>query len=401
MPVDQPIGTAVLYVSSNVEPDVLPAFNDWCDSVHHFDTMRIEGFLSLRRFELVEGAADGDTPEFRLLTLYQVAEPGDAAFDTPSYARHTASYAPPPPGVVDHITFERTVYERVRPGPTGTQPVGEFCVTLVGDDGRWLEDAAGLATMLPGVLNAHRVANDARGALLVDVADVDAGRAVLAALGEVEHAGRRRSLQLFRQVFPPSGVLLRDRQVLTESGLAGPGAEPAANSDPAGANTNPALTVEALLAREEIGDVIKRLARGTDRLDEELMASCYHADGFDDHNAFRGSGTEFARWVLSALGHFQATTHFTGSPLIRLDGDTAHVDTYCVAHHLTDRSDMIMGLRYVDRFERRDGRWLIARRVCAFDWTYTVAIDDTTRWRFAEDFTVGARDRTDITYRGV
>jgi hypothetical protein len=57
------------------------------------------------------------------------------------------------------------------------------------------------------------------------------------------------------------------------------------------------LTVEELLAREEITDVIKRLARGTDRLDEEAMASCYHPDGFDDHNSFRGSGTEFAKWV--------------------------------------------------------------------------------------------------------
>jgi hypothetical protein len=163
----------------------------------------------------------------------------------------------------------------------------------------------------------------------------------------------------------------------------------------------PQLTIDDLLAREEIGDVIKRLARGTDRLDEELMASCYHPDGFDDHNSFRGSGREFARWVVEVLPHFETTMHFIGSPLIRLDGDTAHTDTYCVAHHLRADSDMILGLRYVDRFERRDGRWLIARRVCAFDWSYTVPVDAATRWPFAEDFTVGARDRTDITYRGV
>ena len=161
------------------------------------------------------------------------------------------------------------------------------------------------------------------------------------------------------------------------------------------------LTVDTLLAREEIGDVIKRLARGTDRLDEELMASCYHPDGFDDHNSFRGNGRDFARWVVEVLAHFQATTHFIASPLIAVSGDTAQVDTYCVAHHLSNDGDMVMGLRYVDRFERRDGRWLIARRVCAFDWTYTVPIDAATRWPFAEDFTVGARDRTDITYRGV
>lgn len=168
-----------------------------------------------------------------------------------------------------------------------------------------------------------------------------------------------------------------------------------------------ALTVDDLLAREEITDVVKALARGTDRLDRELMASCYHPDGTDDHNVFRGTGTEFAQWVVDTLPHFQTTMHFIGPPRIRNEGDRAEVDTYCVAHHVSRpddaglQTDMVLGLRYVDRFERRDGRWLIAKRVCSFDWTYTVPIDASTRWPFADDFTVGARDRTDITYRGV
>src|SRR2546430_9175381 len=95
------------------------------------------------------------------------------------------------------------------------------------------------------------------------------------------------------------------------------------------------LTVDDLLAREEIGDVVKDLARGTDRLDAELMASCYHPDGTDDHNVFRGTGTEFAGWVVDTLPHFAATMHFIGSPRVRRGVDTAHVDTYCVAHHVS------------------------------------------------------------------
>jgi hypothetical protein len=161
------------------------------------------------------------------------------------------------------------------------------------------------------------------------------------------------------------------------------------------------ITVEELLAREEITDVIKRLARGTDRLDDAAMASCYHPDGFDDHNSFRGSGTEFAAWVCQVLPHFDATMHFIGPPAIRIDGDTAQCDTYCEAHHVAADSDMILGLRYVDRFERREGQWLIAKRVCAFDWTYTVPFDPQKRFVFEDDFTVGRRDRTDITYTGV
>jgi hypothetical protein len=161
------------------------------------------------------------------------------------------------------------------------------------------------------------------------------------------------------------------------------------------------MDVDELIARQEITDVVKRLARGTDRLDAEMIVSCYHPDGFDDHNSFRGSPAEFAAWVCEVLPHFTATHHFVADPLVRLDGDVAQVDTYCIAHHVTDESDTVLALRYVDRFERRDGRWLIARRVCAFDWTYTIPFDPAARFTFADDFTVGHRDRDDITYRGV
>jgi len=169
------------------------------------------------------------------------------------------------------------------------------------------------------------------------------------------------------------------------------------------------LTVDDLLAREEIADVVKALARGTDRLDRELMASCYHPDGTDDHNVFRGTGTEFAQWVVDTLPHFQATMHFIGPPRIRTSSSrldtSAKVDTYCVAHHLSkpddqgQQTDMVLGLRYVDRFERRDGRWLIAARVCAFDWSYTVEFDPARGFQFESTWTLGARDRTDVTYQ--
>jgi hypothetical protein len=62
---------------------------------------------------------------------------------------------------------------------------------------------------------------------------------------------------------------------------------------------------------------------------------------------------------------------------------------------------MVLGLRYLDRFERREGRWRIARRVCAFDWTYTVPFDPAAGFRFEPGFTLGARDQSDLSYRGV
>ena len=165
------------------------------------------------------------------------------------------------------------------------------------------------------------------------------------------------------------------------------------------------MTLEDLLAREEIRQVVLNLARGTDRLDHELIRSCYHPDAVDDHNDFRGGPVEFADWVLEVLPHFQATSHVVGPPAIELDGDIAWVETYCVAHHVGNpdesgaASDMVLGLRYVDRFERREGAgWRIAHRVCAFDWSYGVPFDANAGYQFRDDFTVGRRDRSDVSY---
>ena len=61
---------------------------------------------------------------------------------------------------------------------------------------------------------------------------------------------------------------------------------------------------------------------------------------------------------------------------VDLSRDVALSETYAVAfHRYTDPdgypTDMWAGLRYVDRFERRDGQWRIRRRVCAYEWRRT------------------------------
>ena len=53
------------------------------------------------------------------------------------------------------------------------------------------------------------------------------------------------------------------------------------------------MDLETLLAKQEIGDVIYRYARGIDRLDFDLVRSCYHPDAVDDHGAFKGNVDEF------------------------------------------------------------------------------------------------------------
>jgi hypothetical protein len=135
------------------------------------------------------------------------------------------------------------------------------------------------------------------------------------------------------------------------------------------------MTIETLLARQEIADVIYRYARGIDRLDFDLVRSCYHPDAYDDHGMFQGGVEECIAFVRDFLPRYAATQHFMGNMLIEVaaEGERARAETYAVAYHrkaLADGSgkDDVFGIRYVDRFERRGGEWKIAHRVVATEW---------------------------------
>ena len=167
--------------------------------------------------------------------------------------------------------------------------------------------------------------------------------------------------------------------------------------------------MQEILAKDEIREVIMRLARGTDRRDKELMRSCYHPDAIDDHGGFRGSREGFADWVVEVLQTMK-TMHTLGQIRIEVEGNVAYAESYCLAHHVfkggpdllpegmqSGTTDWFMGLRYLDRFERRDdGPWLIANRLCAYEWGYMVPASYT--WPLGESYTWGRTDRQDPSY---
>ncbi len=155
----------------------------------------------------------------------------------------------------------------------------------------------------------------------------------------------------------------------------------------------------ALVARQQIADVIYRYARGIDRMDFDLVRSCYHPDAYDDHGAFAGNVEQFIAAAAAFLGRWTATQHFMGNMLIEIDGERARAETYAVAYHRREDADGngkddIMGIRYVDRFERRAGAWKIAHRVVATEWR---RVDPVSGARHRGEIGVwGRRDGDDV-----
>ena len=159
--------------------------------------------------------------------------------------------------------------------------------------------------------------------------------------------------------------------------------------------------VQQLLDKQEIREALARYCRGIDRLDADLIRSVYHPDAYDDHGTYKGSGPAFADYVVPALSRYASTMHFLGNCLIDVEGDNAKSETYCVAYHRSKpagalETEMIAGVRYVDKFERRDGGpWLIAHRVVVWEWS---RVDEIRNALAPAEFTMGRRDREDYVY---
>lgn len=153
--------------------------------------------------------------------------------------------------------------------------------------------------------------------------------------------------------------------------------------------------------------IAKQLAtycRGIDHCDKELLKTVYWPDAIEEHGIFNGNAWEFAEFIVPLLQGMKVTMHSISNTLIELHGDHASVETYVVAFHLMDAPeggpvDMVVGGRYLDRFERRQGDWRIARRTFVHDWNQNqkaTALWDTGM--YAQLNVRGSHDRSDPSY---
>lgn len=159
-------------------------------------------------------------------------------------------------------------------------------------------------------------------------------------------------------------------------------------------------TIDDLIAESEIRDVHVRFCRANDRMDEELMRSCFHPDAVIslheemDVDAFIALG----RTILS---QYIATWHNTGNQLVEVDGDAAWAEHYTTSSHRIaadaegPERDFIAQGRYVDRMEKRGGEWRIARRTMVLDFLRT---DPLSPVEAGLGSTGGKRDRSDPSY---
>lgn len=148
-------------------------------------------------------------------------------------------------------------------------------------------------------------------------------------------------------------------------------------------------------------DAVHRYCRGVDRADAELTRSAYHPDATDDHGSFKGPAHEFADRVNAAHAtRWSSTMHVVSNHTAVIDGEAADAETYVIAYlrRLDGATLDVVGGRYLDRFERRDGHWRIARRVYLCEWSAALPIGQSLI--DAGTYVQGQRGRGDPSYTG-
>ncbi len=144
----------------------------------------------------------------------------------------------------------------------------------------------------------------------------------------------------------------------------------------------PRLTIELLLDRQEIADVLVGYARGADRGDADLIAAAYHDDAIEDHGGtFLGSASDYVAMLRKILPHAPRMSHIVTNVMIELDGDHAATECYFLTFSRReaddDPFDSLTMARVIDRFEKRDGTWRIAHRRLAWEWNHEMPLNET------------------------
>lgn len=159
-------------------------------------------------------------------------------------------------------------------------------------------------------------------------------------------------------------------------------------------------TIESVVAKQDITELIYLYMRGLDRWDDALLRSLFTTDAWCEYGFMNGRADAFIDFALGALKDHTANQHMVGNILIDIEGHEAFGEVYFNAYHKVETDngfeDIIIAGRYLDRYERLDDGWKFAYRSELVDWSHSRPTNDPY-FELAPDSLLGSR-RDDAVY---
>jgi hypothetical protein len=133
--------------------------------------------------------------------------------------------------------------------------------------------------------------------------------------------------------------------------------------------------LQALLDKQAIYELINAYCNAADRHDNEKMRALYHEDAIDEHgHFFVGNAMAFINTLPEIQVPMKILHHNVTTVNIKLQGDYAEGEVYIIAMHKIDSEDgpvdLLIGGRYFDKYEKRDGVWKFLHRAIDADWAH-------------------------------
>ena len=151
--------------------------------------------------------------------------------------------------------------------------------------------------------------------------------------------------------------------------------------------------------------LVHAYCRAVDRGDTERLRDLYHHDAVDAHGGFSaGTADQFLQELAAARPYIRSMQHNVTTVNFAINGDAAEGEIYTIAvHTLVGKGrdvDLVVGGRYLDKYEKRDDTWKISERTIVTDWAQ---VRDPSSMDLSHPITKdtlkGALDGGDPSYR--
>jgi hypothetical protein len=161
--------------------------------------------------------------------------------------------------------------------------------------------------------------------------------------------------------------------------------------------------LQYLTDRQQILDCITSTSRGNDRFDKALIVGGYHEDGWHELGDKLIKGSDYGEHANHAHAAIAETNlHNVTMQICEIDGDVAHCESYVIGLFADKggQTSRVLAGRYIDRLEKRGGKWGIALRRA----TVEVAMEGEAKLPNGQTppgsgYLKGNRDRSDPTYQ--
>ena len=166
---------------------------------------------------------------------------------------------------------------------------------------------------------------------------------------------------------------------------------------------DPAL--QEMLDEHALTKLVHAYCRAVDRGDIAALRELYHHDAVDAHGAFStGSVDGFFEQLVASRPYIRAMAHNITTVNFAIDGNAAEGEIYNIAvHTLAGKGrdvDLIIGGRYLDKYEKRADTWKLIERTIVTDWA---RVNDPSSMDMSHPITKdtlkGTLDETDPSYQ--